>query len=109
MGENEQAPSCDGSGDRDRMAGDSIPPSTWTQEVLSAEIANLSIASAFPNPDSKPSLACSQYRTGKTLSANSRYFVIKEAVHIRTGTSYTCKIINKKLMEGRESLVDSSL
>jgi hypothetical protein len=30
---------------------------------------------------------------------------VKEAVHIKTGKYYACKVINKKLMEGREFMV----
>ena len=30
---------------------------------------------------------------------------MKEAVHIKTGKYYACKVINKKLMEGREYMV----
>lgn len=30
---------------------------------------------------------------------------MKEAVHIKTGQYYACKVINKKLMEGREYMV----
>lgn len=49
-------------------------------------------------------LACSQYRTGKTLGSGT-YAIVKEAVHIKTGEYYACKVINKKLMEGREYMV----
>ena len=45
-----------------------------------------------------------QYRTGKTLGSGT-YAIVKEAVHIRTGKYYACKVINKKLMEGREYMV----
>jgi hypothetical protein len=30
---------------------------------------------------------------------------VKEAIHIKTGKYYACKVINKKLMEGREHMV----
>jgi calcium/calmodulin-dependent protein kinase I len=33
------------------------------------------------------------------------YAIVKEAVHIKTGKYYACKVINKKLMEGREYMV----
>ena len=33
------------------------------------------------------------------------YAIVKEAVHIKTGKYYACKVINKKLMEGREFMV----
>ena len=45
-----------------------------------------------------------QYRTGKTLGSGT-YAIVKEAVHIKTGQYYACKVINKKLMEGREYMV----
>ena len=48
----------------------------------------------------------SQYKTGKTLGEGT-YSVIKEAVSIKTGAFYACKIIDKKLMNGREYLVGS--
>ena len=53
-----------------------------------------------------PYLSRSQYRTGKTLGSGT-YAIVKEAVHIKTGIYYACKVINKKLMEGREHMVDS--
>ena len=52
-------------------------------------------------------LACEhiqQYRTGKTLGSGT-YAIVKEAIHINTGKYYACKVINKKLMEGREYMV----
>lgn len=55
-----------------------------------------------------PSVLRSQYRTGKTLGSGT-YAIVKEAVHIKTGTYYACKVINKKLMEGREHMVHSFL
>jgi serine/threonine protein kinase len=42
-----------------------------------------------------------QYRTAKTLGSGT-YAIVKEAIHIKTGKYYACKVINKKLMEGRE-------
>ena len=48
----------------------------------------------------------SQYRTGKTLGSGT-YAIVKEAIHIKTGKYYACKVINKKLMEGREHMVSS--
>ena len=45
-----------------------------------------------------------QYRTGKTLGSGT-YSTVKEAVHIKTRKYYACKVINKKLMEGREFMV----
>lgn len=60
----------------------------------------------YLHPNASP--PCSQYRTGKTLGSGT-YAIVKEAVHIKTGTYYACKVINKKLMEGREHMVDSFL
>ena len=48
--------------------------------------------------------AINQYRTGKTLGSGT-YSIVKEAVHIKTGKYYACKVINKKLKGGREHLV----
>lgn len=47
--------------------------------------------------------AC-RYKTGKTLGAGS-YSVVKECVHIDTGRYYAAKVINKRLMAGREHMV----
>ncbi|KAL7415961.1 kinase-like domain-containing protein [Mrakia frigida] len=49
-----------------------------------------------------------QYKTGKTLGSGT-YAVVKEAVHIVTGKYYACKIISKKLMEGREHMVRNEI
>ena len=48
-----------------------------------------------------------QDRTGKTLGSGT-YAIVKEAVHIKTGKYYACKVINKKLMEGREYMVSAT-
>ena len=48
-----------------------------------------------------------RYKTGKTLGAGS-YSVVKECVHIDTGRYYAAKVINKKLMAGREHMVGPS-
>lgn len=45
-----------------------------------------------------------QYKTGRTLGQGT-YAVVKEAVQISTGKYYACKVINKRLMEGREHMV----
>jgi serine/threonine protein kinase len=45
-----------------------------------------------------------QYRTGRMLGSGT-YAIVREAIHIRTEEVYACKIINKKLMEGRENMV----
>jgi calcium/calmodulin-dependent protein kinase I len=49
-----------------------------------------------------------QYRTGKTLGSGT-YAIVKEAIHIKTGKYYACKVINKKLMEGRENMVRNEI
>lgn len=53
-----------------------------------------------PNPQIQP---C-RYKVGKTLGAGS-YSVVKECVHIDTGRYYAAKVINKRLMAGREHMV----
>ncbi|KAH9944902.1 Pkinase-domain-containing protein [Amylocystis lapponica] len=55
-----------------------------------------------------PSTVPCQYRTGKTLGSGT-YAIVKEAVHIKTGEYYACKVINKKLMEGREYMVRNEI
>ena len=45
-----------------------------------------------------------RYKTGKTLGAGS-YSVVKECVHIDTGRYYAAKVINKRMMAGREHMV----
>ncbi|KAF7342151.1 Calcium calmodulin dependent protein [Mycena venus] len=49
-----------------------------------------------------------QYRTGRMLGSGT-YAIVREAIHIHTGKTYACKIINKKLMEGREYLVRNEI
>jgi len=49
-----------------------------------------------------------QYKTGRTLGSGT-YAVVKEAVHITTGKYYACKVINKKLMAGREHMVRNEI
>ncbi|EIM89975.1 kinase-like protein, partial [Stereum hirsutum FP-91666 SS1] len=44
-----------------------------------------------------------QYRTGRTLGKGT-YSIVKEAFHIESGTRYACKVINKKLIVGREEM-----
>jgi serine/threonine protein kinase len=52
----------------------------------------------------KPQIQPCRYKTGKTLGAGS-YSVVKECVHIDTGRPYAAKVINKRLMQGREHMV----
>jgi len=49
-----------------------------------------------------------QYKTGKTLGQGT-YAVVKEAQHIKTGKYYAVKVLNKKLMEGREHMVRNEI
>lgn len=58
-------------------------------------------------PTAPATVPC-QYRTGKTLGSGT-YAIVKEAVHIKTGKYYACKVINKKLMEGREFMVRNEI
>ena len=57
-------------------------------------------AAERPQPQIQP---C-RYKVGKTLGAGS-YSVVKECVHIDTGRYYAAKVINKRLMAGREHMV----
>lgn len=61
-------------------------------------------SSAPPKPQVQP---C-RYKTGKTLGSGS-YSVVKECVHIDTGRYYAAKVINKRLMAGREHMVGPSI
>jgi len=56
------------------------------------------------HPAAKPAVQACRYKTGKTLGAGS-YSVVKECVHIDTGRYYAAKVINKRLMAGREHMV----
>ncbi|KAJ7121110.1 hypothetical protein C8R44DRAFT_172017 [Mycena epipterygia] len=43
-----------------------------------------------------------QYRTGKTLSVGTQAtYTVKEAIHVKTGKRYACKIVSKNAMQGR--------
>ncbi len=64
--------------------------------TMSAQVPNGQPAKAQVQP-------C-RYKTGKTLGAGS-YSVVKECVHIDTGRYYAAKVINKRLMAGREHMV----
>ncbi|KAI5998914.1 kinase-like domain-containing protein [Pisolithus orientalis] len=57
---------------------------------------------------SQPVTVPCQYRTGRTLGSGT-YAIVKEAIHIKTGEYYACKVINKKLMEGREHMVRNEI
>ena len=55
----------------------------------------------------RPQIQPCRYKTGKTLGAGS-YSVVKECVHIDTGRYYAAKVINKRMMAGREHMVRPS-
>ena len=60
---------------------------------------------AAPNGGgAQPQIQPCRYKVGKTLGAGS-YSVVKECVHIDTGRYYAAKVINKRLMAGREHMV----
>ncbi|CAG8878098.1 unnamed protein product [Penicillium nalgiovense] len=59
-------------------------------------------------PSQKPKVQPCRYKTGKTLGAGS-YSVVKECVHIDTGRYYAAKVINKRLMSGREHMVRNEI
>ncbi|KAB8659293.1 hypothetical protein FH972_026182 [Carpinus fangiana] len=66
--------------------------------------SNGAAQSGAPAPQIQP---C-RYKTGKTLGAGS-YSVVKECVHIDTGRYYAAKVINKRLMAGREHMVRNEI
>ncbi|ERT02719.1 uncharacterized protein SPSK_00520 [Sporothrix schenckii 1099-18] len=62
------------------------------------------MAAKPPPPQVQP---C-RYKVGKTLGAGS-YSVVKECVHIDTGRCYAAKVINKRLMAGREHMIRNEI
>ncbi|KAF8809413.1 Pkinase-domain-containing protein [Phlegmacium glaucopus] len=58
--------------------------------------------------NSMPVTVPCQYRTGKTLGSGT-YAIVKEAIHVETGQYFACKVINKRLMEGREHMVRNEI
>ena len=67
------------------------------------------MSTAAPNGQAaKPQIQPCRYKTGKTLGAGS-YSVVKECVHIETGRYYAAKVINKRMMAGREHMVRYAL
>ncbi|KAK3400562.1 putative calcium/calmodulin-dependent protein kinase type I [Sordaria brevicollis] len=56
----------------------------------------------------QPAVQPCRYKVGKTLGAGS-YSVVKECVHIDTGRYYAAKVINKRLMAGREHMVRNEI
>ncbi|KYG46502.1 hypothetical protein M433DRAFT_142917 [Acidomyces richmondensis BFW] len=61
-----------------------------------------------PPPAAAAQVQPCRYKTGKTLGAGS-YSVVKECVHIETGRYYAAKVINKRLMAGREHMVRNEI
>ncbi|KAK2738829.1 hypothetical protein FQN55_000385 [Onygenales sp. PD_40] len=61
-----------------------------------------------PQAAQRPQIQPCRYKTGKTLGAGS-YSVVKECVHIDTGRYYAAKVINKRLMAGREHMVRNEI
>ncbi|KAJ7897804.1 kinase-like domain-containing protein, partial [Mycena leptocephala] len=49
-----------------------------------------------------------QYGTGRLLGRGT-YAIVREAKHLETGELYACKIINKKLIQGKEDLVRNEI
>lgn len=68
--------------------------------MASATASRATVANTTQQPQVQP---C-RYKTGKTLGAGS-YSVVKECVHIDTGRYFAAKVINKRLMAGREHMV----
>ena len=64
-------------------------------------------ASGTQTTQSQAQVQPCRYKTGKTLGAGS-YSVVKECVHIDTGRYYAAKVINKRLMAGREHMVSGT-
>ncbi|KAI1097845.1 calcium/calmodulin-dependent protein kinase type I [Jackrogersella minutella] len=60
------------------------------------------------SPRPSPQIQPCRYKVGKTLGAGS-YSVVKECVHIDTGRYYAAKVINKRLMAGREHMVRNEI
>ncbi|KAL1890576.1 Calcium/calmodulin-dependent protein kinase type I [Ceratocystis pirilliformis] len=59
-------------------------------------------------PAQHPHIQPCRYQVGKTLGAGS-YSVVKECFHIETGRNYAVKVINKRLMAGREHMVRNEI
>ncbi|KAJ6540847.1 kinase-like domain-containing protein [Mycena vulgaris] len=49
-----------------------------------------------------------QYGTERLLGRGT-YAIVREATHLETGEVYACKIINKKLVQGKEDLVRNEI
>lgn len=79
-------------------------PLPRTLDFTTTTHASMSYNQAPQAPRSPPKIQPCRYKTGKTLGAGS-YSVVKECVHIDTGRYYAAKVINKRLMAGREHMV----
>jgi serine/threonine protein kinase len=49
-------------------------------------------------------LAPCDYKNGNNVGEGS-YAIVKEAIHVKTGKTYAVKVINKKLMRGKEFMI----
>ncbi|KAI9293298.1 putative calmodulin-dependent protein kinase type 1 [Neoconidiobolus thromboides FSU 785] len=49
-----------------------------------------------------------KYKTGRTLGQGT-YAIVKEAIHIETGKYYAAKVMNKRLMAGRENMIRNEI
>ncbi|KAK4131401.1 calcium/calmodulin-dependent protein kinase type I, partial [Trichocladium antarcticum] len=56
----------------------------------------------------QPQIQPCRYKVGKVLGAGS-YSVVKECIHIDTTRYYAAKVINKRLMAGREHMVRNEI
>ncbi|TQV99000.1 calcium/calmodulin-dependent protein kinase type I [Cordyceps javanica] len=66
------------------------------------------MASQQETASPQPTIQPCRYKVGKTLGAGS-YSTVKECVHIDTGRYYAAKVINKRLMAGREHMVRNEI
>ncbi|KAG1872899.1 kinase-like domain-containing protein [Suillus subalutaceus] len=83
------------------------PPPPPEKESIPEPVIEGSYAQGAIMSSQSATVPC-QYRTGRTLGSGT-YAIVKEAIHIKTGKYYACKVINKKLMEGREHMVRNEI
>ncbi|EPT03224.1 hypothetical protein FOMPIDRAFT_1022546 [Fomitopsis schrenkii] len=81
---------------------------TTSSNIATSQSRHRSTSAKSNRMSPAPATVPCQYRTGKTLGSGT-YAIVKEAVHIKTGEYYACKVINKKLMEGREYMVRNEI
>ncbi|KAL2139033.1 hypothetical protein VTI28DRAFT_5871 [Corynascus sepedonium] len=67
-----------------------------------------SVAAQASGARQQPQVQPCRYKVGKVLGAGS-YSVVKECLHIDTGRYYAAKVINKRLMAGREHMVRNEI